>query len=550
MDFKYFINRIPTVRKFPYHVFVNQLGYKPDSTKIAVLNAPADVFSLVDNSGKICYSGNTFHFGFDELSGDDVYLADFSAFTQAGNYTIKTDSAGESLTFSIDENVYENVFFDLNKAYYFLRCGCELDEKFAGKFHHAKCHTEKAVLWENHDISLDVSGGWHDAGDYGRYVTAAACAVAHLLYAFRIYNDKFIGLNLNIPESGEALPDILAEIKYELLWILKMQCKDGAVYHKATTAQHAPFVMPEDDKAQMFVLPVSSIATADFVAVCALASGVYRQYDEAFAERLLRAAEKSCKWLDENQQFIGFENPSGCGTGGYGEATDVDNRYWAWAEMFAATGEAYYHKKMLVALKNDFSHTDLGYGSIGGLGSLAYILCNKFERDDSLVASLKSEFIICAESLALLSDKCRYSAAMTAQNYTWGSNMSLLKHGMIFAIADYLENSDRFKFYAEAQLHYLLGVNASGFSYVTEEGEFSCNQPHFRPTFADGVDECIPGFVSGGANANPSDPVAKTLIPVGTPPMKCFVDDIACFSLNEITIYWNSPAVFLVAYLC
>lgn len=121
---------------------------------------------------------------------------------------------------------------------------------------------------------------------------------------------------------------------------------------------------------------------------------------------------------------------------------------------------------------------------------------------------------------------------------------------MTFAIAHKLLGEERYYEYAAAQFHYLLGVNATGYSYVTGQGVFCTNYPHYRPSYADGIDECIPGFVSGGSNRHLQDIDAKLLVPEGTPSMKCYVDDVGCYSLNEIAIYWNSPAIFLLAYLC
>ena len=66
---------------------------------------------------------------------------------------------------------------------------------------------------------------------------------------------------------------------------------------------------------------------------------------------------------------------------------------------------------------------------------------------------------------------------------------------------------------------------------------------------SDGIDETIPGFVVGGPNSAPVDEKAEWLITPDTPPMKCFLDVWECYSLNEITIYWNSPAIFVAAFL-
>ena len=99
------------------------------------------------------------------------------------------------------------------------------------------------------------------------------------------------------------------------------------------------------------------------------------------------------------------------------------------------------------------------------------------------------------------------------------------------------------------QMDYLLGVNAVGYSYVTEVGFYSCRNPHNRVAAADGIGYSIPGFVVGGPNEHPADEKAEWLIVPGTPPMKCYLDIWECYSLNEITIYWNSPAIFAAAFL-
>ncbi len=533
----------------PEHIFVNQAGYKPGAKKQAVLTISADAFEVISEDGSVCFRGRVEKFGYDKNSGDKVYLADFSEWQKAGNYKVRA-AGEESLTFTISENVFDDVLHDTMKAYYFLRCGMELEAEYAGVYIHAKCHHKEAVLWEDHGISMEVNGGWHDAGDYGRYVTAGACAVAHLLYAYKMFPEKLQGLYLNIPESGKtATPDFLSEIRYELEWFLKMQRDDGAVYHKATTKEHADFVMPQEDVNQMYILPVSSIATADFAAVCALASGFYREYDEAFADRLMEAAKKSGFWLEENPQFVAFHNPEGCHTGEYSEYTDRDNRFWAWAELFAATGDEHYHEMMQKALKEKMYLAELGYYYVAGFGTLAYVLCDRDNRKQSILDRLKNVFPKEAYKLANIADKCGYGVAMKPEQYCWGSNMNVMKNGMIFAIADYLTGEDTYKSYAQAQVDYLLGVNALGYSYVTGTGEFCYNYPHLRPAHADGIETCMPGMVSGGPNRYPGDEKATQLVPKGTPPMKCFVDHVDCYSLNEITIYWNSPTVFTLAYL-
>lgn len=107
----------------------------------------------------------------------------------------------------------------------------------------------------------------------------------------------------------------------------------------------------------------------------------------------------------------------------------------------------------------------------------------------------------------------------------------------------------RYEEVMQAQIDYLLGKNITGYSFVTGFGEHAYRHPHLRTTAADGIDDPMAGWVSGGPNGKPGDELAIKMIPAGTPPMKCYLDREECYSLNEMTIYWNSSAVFVTAYL-
>lgn len=541
----------PDVGRPRYEIFTDQAGYLTEGVKTAVMPFAADTFRITDENGDIHYEGTAIHSGFDKCSGDDVYIADFTDFRRCGSYRV-TANGKTSPLFRIGDNVYGRVLDDVTKAFYYLRCGCDIEEKYAGKFAHPKCHAQKARIY-GEGGTADVSGGWHDAGDYGKYTTAGSCACAHLLYAYKLFPDAFDKQNLNIPESGSGMPDILSECRYELDWLLKMQRKNGSVFHKVTTADFAPFVMPEEDTDDLWLYPASSCATADFCAVCALASGIYKRFDEEFSERLKNAAERAYCWLDKNPLPVVFRNPHGCSTGEYGENDDRDNRYWAAAELFALTGEQKYHDDFLKHFSGSFDGREhikctLDHTHVGGFGSLAYIFCDIPEKDGNIVQSLKNSFSGEAYWLADKSDRSGYGAAMSEEDYFWGSNMALMKHLFMFVMSYMFTRDERFLRAAYRQISVLLGVNPLGMSYVTGTGEVCSNYPHLRPACADGIDECIPGMVVGGPNRELNDEFAKSLIPVGTPPMKCYVDDMMCYSLNEVAIYWNSMTVLGLAY--
>ena len=548
----YFTGRKRNTHRSPNEIFIGAY-FLPESRKIAVLPFAAKLFAVTDENGEKFFEGEVRHYGLDECSGDDVYIADLSTFRRPGTYRV-TAEGKRSAVFHIAENVHKTLLHDTLRAFYYMRCGCGLDERFAGVYAHEKCHTALAEIYDGGG-ELDVTGGWHDAGDYGRYVTAGAVACAQLLYAYKLFPGVFESFCCDIPESGSGVPDILSECRVELEWLLKMQRPDGAVYHKATTFRHAPFVMPENDNDKLWVFPPSSSAAADLCAVCALAAGIYGRYDGEFSERLKQAALLAYGWLEKHPELVGFDNPDGCDTGIYGENDDRDNRYWASAELWALTGEERFYKTFHYLFETAFEgersyvRTALGCGDVGGLGSLAYILCERPERDEETAAKLKDGFYYEALWLEDKVKRSGYGAAMFEQDYYWGSNMALLQNAMKFALAERFSGDGHFRELAEGQTAVLTGLNPLGICYITGHGEFRCGEPHFRPAAADGIDECIPGFVTGGPNRKLDDPRLREIIPPGTPPMKCFADDVECYSLCEVTIYWNSPAVFIYGYL-
>ncbi|MBD5454574.1 MAG: glycoside hydrolase [Lachnospiraceae bacterium] len=530
-------------------IAINQVGYLPTAEKKAVLTEGGS-FQIINEKNQAILEKQAEPFGLDEASQDTVSIADFSELQVPGTYQIKTDKGETSYHFRIGGNVYHDLLSDLLKALYYQRCGCALEEKYAGVYTHACCHTGEAVLWEDHGIRKEVTGGWHDAGDYGRYISPAAVAVAHLLYAAMLFPESFSG-TINLPESGNGVPDILNECRYELEWMLKMQTEDGGAYHKLTSAMHADFIMPEEDLSQFYLFPVSSMATADYAAVMALASRVYEQYDKEFAEKMYEAAVKAWGFLEKHPEYIGFRNPENCNTGEYDDDCDIDERLWAAAEMLAATGEEKYQKALAKLCGEDIGKTDFGWTDVSGLASMSVLTDPKKQAAPDIREDLRKTVLAEADRLAGLSKACGYMAAMKPEDYVWGSNMVVLNRGMLLVLAAMLTEGEQKKLYektALSQLNYLLGTNAPGYSYVTGHGENAFKHPHNRPTECDGIDLPMPGWVSGGPFKTPCDETAVQNIPKGTPPMKCYLDHAMCYSLNEITIYWNSPAVFVTAY--
>lgn len=557
-------------------IYINQAGYLPRSVKTAILAEEAGEQTAPDclavkmvcffnrDNGKCIMEKKAEYFGFDKDSGDFIWRVDFSDLTQEGDYQIGGEE-GEMVPFRISNNIYDNLNQIMCKALYYQRCGMELKEEYAGIFKRKSCHEDTAVLLEDYGklneenygkiCRFDVRGGWHDAGDYGKYTTAAATTLAHLLYAYQFFTDSFRA-SLHIPESGNLMPDILNECLYELRWLLKMQMEDGSVCHKLTSMRHANFVMPCADKRQMILFPASTMAVADFAAIMALAYRIYRQYDEKFAKEALEAARKAWNWLESQPEFVGFQNPEGCNTGDYADDNDSDERLWAAAELYQTTGEKKYLMYAAEYVEKVPDLTAMGWSDVAGFAGWAFLeeeIRQKGEREKLDECDMKNRFrkafLKSADDVLKVIQKSGYFAAMESKDYGWGSNMVLMNRAMILGTAYLLEPKASYRNAVVKQMDYLLGINATGYSYVTAVGRKSCQNPHNRVTATDGIQSTIPGFVVGGPNAHPVDEKAEWLLIPETAPMKCFLDIWECYSLNEITIYWNSPAIFMAAFL-
>ena len=192
---------------------LNQVGYLPNAVKVAVMNGDAitDKASVVDcATGKAVYEGDVAAASMNKSTGRNEARFDFSSVTAPGTYKIVAGDK-ESFEFKIGADVYDEAFKASLRMFYLQRCGMELTSDLAGDYAHPACHTEKATVFGTSE-KIDVSGGWHDAGDYGRYVVSGAKAAADLMLAYKLYPNAFDDA-LNIPESGNGVPDVIDEVR-------------------------------------------------------------------------------------------------------------------------------------------------------------------------------------------------------------------------------------------------------------------------------------------------------------------------------------------------
>ncbi|MCR5701017.1 MAG: glycoside hydrolase family 9 protein [Lachnospiraceae bacterium] len=507
---------------------VNQVGYRKNDTKKAVFTNLADddtTFTVVDAaSGETAFEGT--------LSEPSEYKAgqemdstgDFSELNKEGTYKIVTGKGEESGEFKIGDNVYEDTYKSIVKMMYLQRCGMELTSDEAGDFAHPACHTGEATIYGT-DKKIDVSGGWHDAGDYGRYVVAGAKAAADLVLAYEKFGEK----------------DLVDEAKYELDWMLKMQDQtSGGVYHKVTCASFPGEVMPQEETEELIVTPISNAATGDFAAVMALAG---RVCDD---NKYLDAAKKAWDYLEQHKGDRGFKNPDEISTGEYPDKYDRDEYFWAASELYKTTGDDKYKTAMAEYIDDERNLEGMGWSSVGMYGCYAALTNDKLLTDSSnLRKTIQDYFIGKANESVETSEKNPYGVDFTNSFY-WGSNMGVSNSGMVLLMANEIAPDEKYVKCAKGQLDYLLGLNATGYCFVTGQGYLSPQNPHHRPSQATG--KCMPGMLVGGPNSNLEDPYAKAVL-ADVAPAKCYIDNVQSYSCNEITIYWNSPLIYLMAAL-
>lgn len=521
-------------------VKVNRLGYLPCDTKTVFvrLDAPEQAFRVVDCGGNVVFSGELTNGIEDIASGERTATGDFSRLSTPGVYRVETDQLGFSCLFSIGEDVYEAAFRDVNRMFYLQRCGLQMEERFAGEFSHPACHTTPAREIGT-GIVRDVSGGWHDAGDYGRYVAPAAKAVMDLLLAYAQAPSAF-SRDTGIPKSAHGLPDVLEEARYELDWMLKMQRPDGGVNHKVTCSGFPGFVMPEEEHEELLLSPVSTCSTADFCGVMAFASRVYATFVPDFAEECLLAAGRAYTYLEETP-FSCFYNPEGIVTGQYEDVSDADERYFAACAMFYATNEARYGDDARARYQPAFAD-GFGWEEMGGYGNALYWMAER--KDPALLAEMERALIARADELILQSESDGYRS--TLLHYRWGSNMYLLNNAMLLLMANDAVKNDAYIRLAGAHVDYLFGANPLSMSYVTGHGGDFPLHPHHRPSAA--RETPMPGMLAGGPDEYLQDDCAKENL-AGLPPARCYIDALESYSTNEIAIYWNSPLVYVLARL-
>lgn len=541
---------------------LNQIGYRTDSIKRAVVTDGGKIFWVVDaTTGTIVYAGPVEPGSYEELAGEVVNHCDFSDLTTPGIYYLMVDINAEQLSypFAIGDDIYDEARSLVLKCYYYNRCGCAINVP-EYNMKHAACHLGNAIVREfDGDSFLDkqnfvtrltkstgevvqnVVGGWHDAGDYGRYATWETCSAAKLLISY-LMDPAAFGDDSGIPESGNGVPDILDEVYYDLIWLMKLQRADGAVYHKLTSEQHASInTMPEYDNSQFYLYPVSREATADFAGVMALASVIYKNIAPDFANTCLTVAKSAYDWASASTMNC-YPSRDGSGTGIGASANIAYDLAFAASALYQATGNATYHSAFTA-----YGSQNLSVGNAAfDCGIAAYVL-NPANRDQSasFLDTLRGRFKTYRQDKIDKYYKTPYEFSLYTGSY---ANQSLAGQNATLILGDLLNGNEDTRWLIEENANYILGKNATGYCGITGMGTQQIQNPHLRFN--------VPGWLTGGATSYEvlksrfaSYLESENRITASTPALKCYLDEFVYFYLNEPTISSNANALIMLVYL-
>lgn len=591
-------------RQYPI-IKVNQVGYACGSAKIARISCfekfgslNGKTYEIVNaDSGEVVVS-DTLPVADknDAFSGEWVHVISFDEVTDPGTYYIRIPDAGldasarspldvaegldtdtiTSVKFQIRDDVYDGLLGDLTKYYYYQRQGIDLQSEYAGDFARENLHPNDVSVkkWSDRNNpdaeTYDISGGWYDAGDYGKYVSPAAKSVEDLLLAYELFPNAFADMELSIPETDPNnplyvnAPGILSEVKWELDMLLKMEhsSKDGSFY---TAANYRDGVIYLEDtlysnstyqSGNSEIDLRSHLATADAAAIFAHAYIVYRDipaYAE-FADECLAVSLRAWDWVtdssNEMHMSIGAANRT------YTFTQEELNRdmFWAAGTIYRAltlSGEnADEYENYLIANCNNAENVNCfdssmslsyGHGGESFLGFFHYL----YENPGTKMTTAFSKFSAWRTNL-LRNDT--WGIIYPDWGYWWGSNKNIAQNAMTLLLGSIILDGednipDNAASSSENAFHYLLGVNPLSFSYVSGNGENSVENIYSSIYSNDAkLDPYqIPnGYFTEGANNYDNQHLSKFT-------GKCYIDSDGEYTTNENTIYGNAAMILLTA---
>ncbi|MBY6196035.1 glycoside hydrolase family 9 protein [Vibrio hangzhouensis] len=582
----------------------NQVGFYPNADKLIFIASESKEplrWTLQNAQGINIDLGRTQVFGLNPASGEHLHQVDLSAITaeQAG-LTVSVDGE-KSFPFSIQKNLYRELKHDAFSYFYQNRSGIEIESRFvqrpdlarpAGHLNDVVTCFDKEDAWGNHwpgcDFSIDVTGGWYDAGDHGKYTVNSGITTWTLLNLYERGKwldsaaQPFENETVNIPEANSEVNPVLSEARWNIEFMLSMQIPQGKsvsvpvgdqsddkslqltridasymAFHKIADEVWTGMPLPphKDDK-KRYVGQPSTAATLNLAAIGAQCARIWREIDSSFAQRCLTASEHAWKAAIKQPEVFAYDNFTGSGP--YDDLSLSDDFYWAATELYISTGKPEYRDYLTASPHyletpkgNIETDGDIFWQYTAPLGTISLaVVPNKLGRE--AIAQARANIIQTATRYEAQVANEGYHIPYSVKQYPWGSNSNLVNRSLFLIYANDFTGEVRYLKAAANAMDYILGANPMNISYITGYGTNAAQNPHHR-FWAKAADEHspapAPGALIGGPNSiSFSDPIAATMKGkcVG---QTCYKDNIGAWSLNEITINWNAPLVWVASAL-
>lgn len=535
-------------------LLVNQLGYLPSIKKVALLTSEKQrhtgSWKLINTQSKEAIAEGELAAGrMDMHTGFYTHRIDFSNIKEPGTYQLEFQDA-QSVEFDIAQKPYAELIKGLLRSYYLQRCGAAINDPISGMKREI-CHLHDGMIAHDDGVhkkgdTLKGIGGWHDAGDYGKYVGPTAVVLLELLSRYERNEVVLSELDLEIPESSNKLPDILDEMKIGLDWMLAMQRKDGAVYRKLSGAKWPPLVAPEKDDQTRYLYGISSPETGKAIASWALASRIYKKHDAELADRYLNAAQLSWKWLSQQKDMIfDFHEGDDSGSGPY-SLNEIDqdralkmhddDKFAAAMELYLTTADKSFEPYLTNTVKN-LDLTLMEWKNASPQTMLNALWHPQAETLTELKDIIRAKLATRSQEAYERSQKSAYGIAN--HRWIWGSNKMAAEEGILLQQGAKLLNKPEYKEAAWEQLHYLLGRNAFNQTFVSGYGKNPVK--NVNHIYGKAAKFSIPGLHVGGPNERAQAGIA----PKFKGPLS-YVDSDKSYATNEYAIDYNSALIALL----
>lgn len=567
-------------------VRVNGVGYAPDAPKRAIVESSAKrplAWQVIGADGGVVLRGRTTVFGRDAASGRSLHRADISALRQRRQGLTLKVSGVSSVRFAVGTDLYAPLARDALAYFYHNRAGTPIEDRLVGeRWARPAAHTREYATcvsgkdqrgnnWPNCGYAMDVTGGWYDAGDHGKYVVNGGIATWTLLNLHERLPTRFGDNSLRLLEANNEMSDLLDEARWEVEFLLKMQVPDGRrmrlpvdqpdasrplrfseveiggmAHHKVADRDWTALPMrPDQDREERVLHPPSTAATLNLAAVAAQCARIWRTIDPAFARRCRESADRAWAAAERNPAIYFVSDFTG--SGNYGDSNLTDERFWAAAELYATTRDPRYLAALQSAPFLRQPALEPGWPSVSALGLVTLALSDTPLRDEA-----RGQIIAAADAWTGERDRTGFAVPFAGTRFVWGSNSGLLNRAMLIALAHDWTRAPRYRAAVVDTMDYLLGRNPVGRSYVSGYGPDPMKAPHHR-FWAAGIDPAYPppppGVLSGGPNNTGTRGDGVEGMPADCAPMLCWADNARAFALNEVAINWNAPLAWTAAWL-